>query len=84
MEYIESIKRTSIGWGSIGDTRVLRVGLLPQLYEIALRLIKEGKAYVDSLSPELVKEYRGTLTEPGKNSPDRDRPIEENLRCSRK
>ena len=48
-------------------------------YEYAVKLIKEGKAYVCSLSPEQMREYRGTLTEPGKNSPDRDRPIEENL-----
>ena len=50
------------------------------LYEIALNLIKDGKAYVDSLSAEQMKEYRGTLTEPGKESPDRNRPIEDNLR----
>ena len=49
------------------------------LYEIAVRLIKEGKAFVDSLSAEEMKEYRGTLTEAGRNSPYRDRSIEENL-----
>ena len=48
-------------------------------YEFAVKLIKEGKAYVCSLSPEQMREYRGTLTEPGKNSPDRDRSVEENL-----
>jgi glutaminyl-tRNA synthetase len=50
-----------------------------QLYEYAVRLIEKGKAYVDALSPEQIREYRGTLTEPGQNSPHRDRPIEENL-----
>ncbi|MBL7007340.1 MAG: glutamine--tRNA ligase/YqeY domain fusion protein [Spirochaetia bacterium] len=49
------------------------------IYDIAVELIKQGKAYVDTLTPEQVREYRGTLTQPGKNSPDRDRPIEENL-----
>ena len=50
-----------------------------QLYEYAVRLIEKGKAYVDGLSPEQIREYRGTLSEPGRNSPYRDTPIEENL-----
>jgi len=50
-----------------------------QLYEYALQLIKAGKAYVDDLSAEEIREYRGTLTEPGRESPFRDRSIEENL-----
>ena len=50
-----------------------------QLHEYALHLIREGNAYVDDLSPEEAREYRGTLTEPGKNSPYRDRSVEENL-----
>ncbi len=50
-----------------------------QMYEAAIKLINKGKAYVDDLSPEEIREYRGTLTEPGKNSPYRDRSIEENL-----
>jgi len=50
-----------------------------QLYDYAIELIKQGKAYVDSLSAEQIREYRGTLTEPGKESPDRNRSIEENL-----
>src|SRR5690606_18474750 len=45
----------------------------------AVQLIREGKAYVDSLSADEIREYRGTLTEPGRNSPYRDRPVEENL-----
>ncbi len=52
------------------------------LYECAIKLIKEGKAYVCDLSPEEIREYRGTLTEPGKNSPYRDRSVEENLDLS--
>ena len=48
-------------------------------YEVAIKLIKEGKAYVCDLSPEELTQYRGTLTEPGKNSPYRDRSVEENL-----
>ena len=50
-----------------------------QLYEWALQLIKKGKAYVDSLSADEIREYRGTLTEPGQESPYRDRSVEENL-----
>ncbi|MDE6952523.1 MAG: glutamine--tRNA ligase/YqeY domain fusion protein [Erysipelotrichales bacterium] len=49
------------------------------MYEAAVKLIKKGKAYVCDLTPEQIREYRGTLTEPGKNSPYRDRSIEENL-----
>ncbi|MGR9115212.1 MAG: glutamine--tRNA ligase/YqeY domain fusion protein [Gammaproteobacteria bacterium] len=50
-----------------------------QLYDYAVELIEKGLAYVDSSSPEQIRQYRGTLTEPGKASPDRDRSIEENL-----
>ncbi|HFC3501562.1 TPA: glutamate--tRNA ligase family protein, partial [Neisseria gonorrhoeae] len=50
-----------------------------RLYDYAVGLIKDGKAYVDDLTPEEMREYRGTLTEAGKNSPYRDRSIEENL-----
>lgn len=80
MEYIDSIK-DDIRWLGFdwGKHEYYASDYYDQLYEIALRLIKEGKAYVDSLSPEEMKEYRGTLTEPGKNSPDRDRSIEENM-----
>ncbi len=51
----------------------------PQLYEFAIHLIKTGKAYVEELSSEAIREYRGTLTEAGRESPYRDRPVEENL-----
>jgi glutaminyl-tRNA synthetase len=50
-----------------------------QLYEWALKLVGDGKAYVDDLSAEEIRKYRGTLTEPGKDSPHRNRPVEENL-----
>jgi glutaminyl-tRNA synthetase len=50
-----------------------------QLYEFAIKLIKDGKAYVDDLSADEIREHRGTLTEPGRESPYRDRPVEENL-----
>jgi len=81
MEYINSIK-SDIRWLGFdwGKYEYHASDYYQQLYEIAVRLIQEGKAYVDSLSAEQLKEYRGTLTEPGKNSPDRDRSIEENLR----
>ena len=81
MEYINSIKE-DIHWLGFdwGEYEYYASDYYDQLFEIAVRLIKEGKAYVDSLSAEQMKEYRGTLTEPGKNSPDRDRPIEENLK----
>ena len=51
-----------------------------QMYEDAVKLIKKGKAYVSELSADEMREYRGTLTEPGKNDPNRDRSVEENLR----
>lgn len=80
-EYIDSIKE-DIKWLGFdwGEKEYYASDYYDQLYQIALKLIKEGKAYVDSLTPEQMKEYRGTLTQPGKNSPDRERSIEENLR----
>lgn len=81
MEYINAIQ-SDIRWLGYdwGDHLYHASDYYQQLYEIAVSLIKENKAYVDSLTPEQMKEYRGTLTQPGKNSPDRDRSIEENLR----
>ena len=81
MEYIDSIK-SDIRWLGFdwGKHEYYASDYYDQLYEIAVNLIKQGLAYVDSQTPEQVKENRGTLTEPGKNSPDRDRSIEENLR----
>lgn len=81
LEYIESIKE-DIKWLGFdwGEHEYYASDYFEKLYDVAVKLIKEGKAYVDSLSAEQVKEYRGTLTEPGKNSPDRDRSVEENLK----
>ena len=62
-----------------GDRLYYASDYFEQLYEWAVQLIKDGKAYVDHLSPDEIREYRGTLTEPGKNSPYRDRSVEENL-----
>ncbi|NOR43972.1 MAG: glutamine--tRNA ligase, partial [Candidatus Delongbacteria bacterium] len=56
----------------------------PVLYDFAIKLIKKGKAYVCDLNADEMKEYRGTLTKPGKNSPYRDRPVEENLELFKK
>ena len=80
-EYINSIK-DDIRWLGFdwGKHEYYASDYYDKLYEIAINLIKEGKAYVDSQSAEEVRKNRGTLTEPGVNSPDRDRPIEENLR----
>ena len=81
MEYIDSIK-SDIKWLGFdwGEHEYYASDYYDQLHEIAINLIKQGLAYVDSQTPEQVKENRGTLTTPGKNSPDRDRSIEENLR----
>jgi glutaminyl-tRNA synthetase len=80
LEYIEAIQE-DIKWLGYewGDYLYHASDYYEQLYDIAIDLIKNGMAYVDSLSAEQVKEYRGTLTTPGKNSPDRNRSIEENL-----
>lgn len=80
IEYIESIKR-DVKWLGFdwGKHLYYASDYFDQLYEYAVQLIKKGKAYVCSLSPKEVKEYRGTLTEPGKDSPYRSRPVKENL-----
>jgi glutaminyl-tRNA synthetase len=80
IEYIKSIKE-DVKWLGFnwGINEYYASDYFEQLYNIAVMLIKDGKAYVDSLNPEETKEYRGTLTSPGKNSPDRDRSIKENL-----
>ena len=79
-EYIESIK-TDVKWLGFdwGDNLYYASGYFEKLYEYAEQLIKNGMAYVCSLSAEEIREYRGTLTDPGKDSPFRDRSIEENL-----
>ena len=58
---------------------LVKMCIRDRMYEAAVKLIKRGKAYVCDLSPEEIREYRGTLTEPGKESPYRNRTIEENL-----
>jgi len=80
VEYVDSIKE-DVHWLGFdwGDREYYASDYFQQLYEFAVRLIKDGKAYVDSLTADEIREYRGTLTEPGKNSPYRDRSIEENL-----
>ena len=80
MEYVESIKE-DVRWLGFDwqDREFYASDYFKRLYEYAVTLIKAGKAYVDDLSPEQIREYRGTLTEPGKNSPYRDRLVAENL-----
>ncbi len=80
MEYVEAIKE-DVRWLGFDweDREYYASDYFEQLFEYALQLIKAGKAYVDSLSAEEIREYRGTLTQPGKNSPYRKRSIEENL-----
>lgn len=79
-EYAESIKE-DIRWLGFdwGDRVYHASDYFEELCEFAVSLIKEGKAYVDSLSAEEIREYRGTLSKPGKDSPYRNRPVEENL-----
>jgi len=78
-EYMESI-RDSVAWlGFEWDKLCHASDYYDALYGFAIELIKKGLAYVDDLNAEQMREYRGTLTEAGKNSPNRDRSIEENL-----
>jgi len=78
-EYVESIK-TDVHWlGFEWDKLCYASDYFGQLYEWALQLIKNGKAYVDDLSADEIRKHRGTLTEPGTDSPYRDRSAEENL-----
>jgi len=78
-EYVEAIKR-DVRWLGFEWSELRHASdYFGQLYDYAVQLIKDGKAYVDSSTPEQIRAYRGTLTEPGKASPDRSRSIEENL-----
>ena len=79
-EYVEAIEEDIKWLGFDYDNAFFASDYFDFLYECAITLIKKGKAYVCELSPDEQREYRGTLTEPGKNSPYRDRPVEENLR----
>jgi glutaminyl-tRNA synthetase len=73
---IEDVRWLGFDWG---DRLCFASDYFDQMYEYAVQLVKEGKAYVDDLSAEEISEYRGTLTTPGKESPHRDRSAEENL-----
>lgn len=79
-EYIDAIK-ADVGWLGYEWNGAIRFAsdYFQPLYEYAVQLIRQGDAYVDSLSPDEIREYRGTLTEPGKDSPYRSRSVEENL-----
>ena len=79
IEYVESIKEDIEWLGFKWKECLYASSYFDFLYECAIKLIKDGKAYVDDLTAEEMREYRGTLTEPGKNSPYRDRSVEENL-----
>ncbi|MCK4314714.1 MAG: glutamine--tRNA ligase/YqeY domain fusion protein [Anaerolineae bacterium] len=80
VEYVDSIQEDVRWLGFDWDDRLFYASdYFGQLYEYALQLIKKGKAYVCDLSADEIREYRGTLTEPGKDSPYRNRSIEENL-----
>ncbi len=81
VEFVESIKE-DIQWlgADWGDRLYFASDYFEKMYEAAVSLIKKGKAYVCDLSADEIRAYRGTLTEPGKESPYRDRSVEENLR----
>ena len=78
-EYVDSIQKDVRWLGFDWERLCYASDYFPQLYEWALKLIRDGKAYVDDLTADEIRQHRGTLTEPGKNSPYRDRSIEENL-----
>ena len=79
-EYVESMKK-DVRWLGFDweDREFYASDYFEQLYEYAVKLIRKGKAYVCDLSPDEIREYRGTLTEPGMDSPYRNRSVEENL-----
>jgi len=79
-EYVDAIKR-DVHWLGFdwGDRLTHASDYFERLFEAACRLIEMGSAYVDSLSAEEIRDYRGTLTEPGRNSPYRERSVEENM-----
>jgi len=79
LEFVESIKRDVEWLGFKWSALFYASDYFDKLYQYAIELIKQGKAYVDDLNAEEIRQYRGTLTEPGKNSPYRNRSVEENL-----
>ena len=79
-EFVESIKADVEWLGADWEDRLYFASdYFEQMYEVAVKLIRKGKAYVSDLSAEEIREYRGTLTEPGRNDPNRDRSVTENL-----
>ncbi len=80
-EFVESIKE-DVRWlgANFEDRLFFASDYFEQMYEGAVKLIRKGRAYVSDLTAEQMREYRGTLTEPGKDDPNRDRSVEENLR----
>ncbi len=79
-EYVQAIMKDVRWLGFDWEDRLFYASdNFDQLYDYAIQLIEKGKAYVDDLNPEQIREYRGTLSEPGQNSPYRDRVVEENL-----
>lgn len=79
IEYVENMKRDVLWLGFQWARELYASDYFDRLHEFALQLIKDGKAYVDSLSDEEISAYRGTITEPGRPSPHRDRTVRENL-----
>src|SRR4051794_2642309 len=79
VEYVDAIKDDVAWLGFAWNAELYASDYFEQLYRFAVELIEHGKAYVDSLTAEEIRAYRGTLTEPGKNSPYRDRSVAENI-----
>jgi glutaminyl-tRNA synthetase len=79
VEYVDAINEDVAWLGFRWSAELYASDYFEQLYRFAVELITQGKAYVDSLSADQIRAYRGTLTEPGQNSPYRDRPVAENL-----
>lgn len=79
VEYVESIQEDVAWLGFKWDALLYASDYFEQMYDFAVTLIRQGTAYVDSLNADQIRDYRGTLTEPGRNSPYRDRSVEENL-----
>jgi glutaminyl-tRNA synthetase len=85
IEYVEAIEEDVKWLGFDPGSRIFFASdYFPQMYACAEGLIQDGLAYVDSLSADEIREFRGTLTEPGRNSPHRDRPVDENLSLFRR
>src|ERR1700680_4430177 len=79
VEYVDAIKE-DVRWLGFNWTELLFASdYFERIYQFAVQLIRQGQAYVDSLTADQIREYRGTLTEPGRNGPYRDRSVDENL-----